>query len=77
MADQAGGLVDHQQLVVFVDDVEKLLHAWMSWQKNSGPIHASTARIQENSSLWLPTFTCSNARDEHNTCADRAGGALD
>ena len=77
MADQAGGLVDRQQFVVFVDDVEKFLHARMSRQNHTGLIPGSTARIQENSPLWLPTFTCSNPRHEHNIRADRAGGALD
>ena len=49
MADQAGGLVDHQQLVVLADDVEKLFHARRPGQEHTGQLPGSIGRIQERS----------------------------
>ncbi len=51
MTDEAGGFVDDQQLVVFVDDVEQFFHFR---NLSSGQAGVSFAPVKEKLNRWLP-----------------------
>lgn len=51
MADEAGGFIDDQQLVVFVDDVEQFFHFRNLSSRQAG---VSFAPVKEKLNRWLP-----------------------
>src|SRR6185369_16417774 len=51
MTDEAGGLVDDQQLVVFVDDAEQFFHFRNLFSVQAG---VSSAPVKEKLNRWLP-----------------------
>ena len=51
MTDEAGRLVDHQQIVIFKNDVEKFFHFCNLF---SGKAGVSSAPVKEKMNCWLP-----------------------